>query len=146
MALSAFTATSNPADEAFFAAMRRRLQDQVESQRLRASQGAGRALNRRGLYGEGTTLAGAVSGIGGQSVQALQQGESQIQQMDFQKRLQEYLIRLQQPSWLERGLGVVGGGLGSFLGGYGGTLGNRVAGGSGDVTISTPAFSSFMFP
>jgi len=142
MAYSPFSATYTPADNAFFAAMRRRLQDQVESQRLRATQGASTALNRRGLYGEGTALAGAIGNIGGASTQALQQGESQIQQMDFQRRLQEYLIRIQQPSFLEKALAALGGGAGSLAG----SMNVGGGGGGGGTQMSNAAFSSFMFP
>ena len=103
--------------EAFFESMRRQLRGQVEGQRVRASRGAESTLARRGLFGESTIAAQALAGIGGASAEALQRGETGIQQMEFQKALEEYLIKLQQPSFLEKGLGALGGGLGAVLGG-----------------------------
>lgn len=120
-------------DDAFFEAMRRKLREEVEAQRQRASRGAEFNLSRRGLFGESTIAAQAFAGIGGESTKAIGAGETAIQGREFEKELQEFLIRLQQPSGLIQALTVIGQGAGAVAGSLGGKVPIPTAEGSGNV-------------
>ncbi len=103
-------------NDAFFEAMRRRLREEVEGQRLRSSRGAENFLARRGLFGESTIAAQAFAGIGGAATSAIGQGEIDIQEREFQKQLAIFMHDLQKPSALEQAAGVLGQGAGAIAG------------------------------
>lgn len=119
-------------NDAFFEAMRRQLREQVEGQRLRASRGVNRDLDRRGLFGESTVAAQAHAGVGGASTKAIGEGETAIEGMEFKRDLERFIIEQQKPSALEVGLKSLGEGAGAAL---------AFAGGGGSPASQSGSFS-----